>query len=85
MLLPDTARVEDAVIVAEKIRQEMARPFAMADGVMLQISSSIGVAMYPDQAEAPQDLLRFGDEAMYRAKKDGRNAIEVFAARPDGS
>ncbi|MGN6525350.1 MAG: diguanylate cyclase [Burkholderiaceae bacterium] len=85
VLLPDTARVEDAVIVAEKIRQEMARPFAMADGVMLQISSSIGVAMYPDQAEEPQDLLRFGDEAMYRAKKDGRNAIEVFAARPDGS
>ncbi|HEX7688600.1 MAG TPA: diguanylate cyclase [Burkholderiaceae bacterium] len=79
VLLPDTARVEDAVVAAEKIRREMERPFAMADGVTLQISCSIGVAMYPDQAEASQDLLRFGDEAMFRAKKHGRNAIEVFS------
>lgn len=79
MLLPDTASVDDAVKVAEKIRHEMERPFDMDDGVVLQISSSIGVAMYPDQAAEPRDLLRFGDEAMYRAKKHGRNAIEVFS------
>jgi diguanylate cyclase (GGDEF)-like protein len=79
VLLSDVGNVKDAVSVAEKIRLEMEKPFIMGSGVKLEISSSIGVVMYPDQADNPLDLLRYGDEAMYRAKKKGRNAVEVFA------
>lgn len=79
ILLPDAGNVKDAVSVAEKIRLKMEEPFIMDNGVKLEISSSIGVVMYPDQADNPRDLLRYGDEAMYRAKKKGRNAVEVFA------
>lgn len=82
ILLPDANTVEGAVKVAEKIRQQMEQPFVMKDGVRLDISSSIGVVMYPDQADNGRDLLRYGDEAMYRAKKRGRNAVEVFAQVP---
>jgi len=82
ILLPDSARADDAVNVAEKIRFELERPFTMDDGVTLHISTSIGVALYPDHAEDPRELLRFGDQAMYCAKKQGRNAVEVFAAKP---
>ncbi|HKN03549.1 MAG TPA: sensor domain-containing diguanylate cyclase, partial [Buttiauxella sp.] len=78
ILLPDTHKTEDAVLVAEKIRAVLEKPFVMDNGVELDISSSIGVAMYPDQAENVRDLLHFGDEAMYRAKTNGRNAVEVF-------
>jgi len=85
VLLPDTIRTEDAVAVAEKIRQQMALPFVMDSGVTLDISSSIGIAMYPDQADTPNELLRFGDDAMYRAKKRGRNAVEVFAGKVDAT
>ncbi|WP_324118352.1 diguanylate cyclase [Buttiauxella sp.] len=80
ILLPDTHKTEDAVLVAEKIRSELEKPFVMDQGVVLDISSSIGVVMYPDQADNVRDLLQFGDEAMYRAKKNGRNAVEVFGA-----
>jgi diguanylate cyclase (GGDEF)-like protein len=83
VLLPDSGKLEDAVNVAQKIREQMERPFAMEDGSVLQISCSIGVAMYPDQAEEARDLLRFGDEAMYLAKKQGRNAVVVFGASLD--
>lgn len=82
ILLPDADTVEAAVSVAEKIRHQMEQPFIMEDGVELDISSSIGVVMYPDQADNGRDLLRYGDEAMYRAKKRGRNAVEVFAQAP---
>ncbi len=78
VLLPDTLSAQDAVVVAEKIRQQLEQPFVMDSGIELDISSSIGVAMYPDQADNPRDLLHFGDEAMYKAKKHGRNAVEVF-------
>ena len=78
VLLPDTLSAQDAVVVAEKIRQQLELPFVMDNGIELEISSSIGVAMYPDQADNPRDLLHCGDEAMYKAKKHGRNAVEVF-------
>jgi diguanylate cyclase (GGDEF)-like protein/PAS domain S-box-containing protein len=80
ILLPDARTTEEAVLVAEKIRCVLELPFVMDDGVELDISSSIGVVMYPDQADNMRDLLHFGDEAMYRAKKGGRNAVAVFAA-----
>ncbi|HEX7155948.1 MAG TPA: diguanylate cyclase, partial [Burkholderiaceae bacterium] len=44
----------------------------------IAISSSVGVVLYPDHADEIRDLLRSGDEAMYRAKKAGRNAVELF-------
>jgi len=50
----------------------------METGITLYISSSIGVVMYPENADNSRDLLRFGDEAMYYAKKGGRNKIELF-------
>jgi len=80
VLLPDSTRADDAVHVAEKIRQAIERPFTRDDGVTLEISSSVGVALYPDHAQEARDLLRFGDQAMYVAKKHGRNAVEVFGA-----
>ena len=78
-LLPESADCASAVAVAEKLRAELERPFVTADGASLQVSSSIGVAFYPEHADTPRDLLRLGDAAMYRAKQAGRNAVEVFA------
>lgn len=80
VLLPDAHAVKDATRVAEKIRTILAQPFAWREGSTIQISGSIGVAMYPEHADNPRDLLRFGDEAMYSAKKSGRNAVHVFSA-----
>jgi diguanylate cyclase (GGDEF)-like protein len=80
VLLPDTGKLEDAVNVAEKIREQVELPFVMEDGTVLKISCSIGVAMYPDQTDEGRELLRFADDAMYLAKKHGRNAVAVFGA-----
>jgi diguanylate cyclase (GGDEF)-like protein/hemerythrin-like metal-binding protein/PAS domain S-box-containing protein len=80
VLLPDAANVESALLVAEKIRARLEQAFVTAEGVTLDVSSSIGLVMYPDMADNPRDLLRHGDEAMYRAKQGGRNAVEVFSA-----
>lgn len=78
VVLPDSSTMSAAVSVAQKIRVQIDAPFEHASGVVLSISCSIGVAMYPDQADNPRDLLHFGDEAMYQAKKDGRNAVVAF-------
>jgi len=77
VLLPSIASPQDACTVAEKIRCALNRPFITPAGVTLAISCSIGVALYPEHGVKERDLLRAADEAMYRAKQGGRNAVEL--------
>lgn len=63
---------EDARVVAEKILQEMSRPF-MLDDVEIVLSASIGIALFPDDARSMDKLLQLADGAMYKAKQQGRN------------
>jgi diguanylate cyclase (GGDEF)-like protein len=83
VLLPDVEKSDAAVTVAEKIRKELLLPFVRDDGTELKISSSIGVAFFPDNADDASELLRLGDEAMYQAKNSGRNTVVVFAPESD--
>lgn len=82
VLLPHLQSDEAALGVAEKIRLEIAREFVTPQGVSLSISSSIGVALYPDHALMEHDLMRLGDEAMYLAKKAGRNSVVMTPPHP---
>ena len=67
----------DALEVAEKLRHAIAQPLESADR-RLSITPSIGVAMYPADGKTLDDLRRAADEAMYEAKKNGRNAVSGF-------
>ncbi len=77
VLLPAIATRQDACNVAEKIRCALNMPFITTNGISLAISCSIGVALYPEHGDKERDLLRAADEAMYRAKQGGRNAVEL--------
>ncbi len=77
VLLPDLPNSAAAMIVAEKIRQALALEYVTSQGVVLNTSSSIGVALYPDHGATEKELLRLGDEAMYLAKKSGRNTVHL--------
>lgn len=77
VLLPIIEAVQDAVVVAEKIRFALNQPFVPA-GKSLRISSSIGIAIYPEHGLDESALLRNADIAMYDAKNSGRNAVRLF-------
>jgi len=81
VVLPDLQSVDAALSVAEKIRCALAHEFVTEQGMVLSISASIGVALYPDHGASEQDLLRLGDEAMYITKKQGRNAVHLCLPR----
>lgn len=65
-----------AKVVAERIRDAFeSKPFLERRGLTLALTASLGIATYPDDATSVNDLLQAADEAMYRAKRSGKNAV----------
>jgi diguanylate cyclase (GGDEF)-like protein len=77
VLLPGVGEEKTAMMIAEKIRSALAAPI-MADGSLVSTSASIGVAIYPDHGLNESDLMNNADVAMYEAKSNGRNTIQIF-------
>lgn len=82
VLLPRINKRQDAAVVAERIRNALDRPFAI-DQRVVDISASIGVAVFPYDGEDVESLLRNADAAMYRVKNAGRNGFRFFAEAAD--
>ncbi len=80
VLLPGTAEIE-AVHTAERLRSVISeyRGFAGRDGVAIQLTVSIGVAVFPDNARTEEELFVKADAAMFRAKKRGKNRVELYS------
>lgn len=66
----------DALAFGEKIRTVLSQPFEVV-GNRLHISSSIGIAIYPDHGIDEETLSRNADQAMYQAKKNGRDNVRL--------
>ncbi len=72
--------------VAEKLREELARPYHLSvpggsDSVIHRCTASIGVCMFLGHEESRDELIKRADIAMYRAKAAGRNAVCFFEPR----
>ncbi|MBE0599331.1 MAG: diguanylate cyclase [Desulfuromonadales bacterium] len=63
---------EEAECLARKILQQLQLPVDL-DGTLVQTTASIGIAVFPDDGESLEELLKKADEAMYAAKERGRN------------
>jgi diguanylate cyclase (GGDEF)-like protein/PAS domain S-box-containing protein len=81
VILPEINAAGDAVIVGEKILHALSRPFEIA-GQPVDISSAIGIAVFPEDGSDAKRLLRSADAAMYRAKESRGNRL-VLAGGAD--
>jgi diguanylate cyclase (GGDEF)-like protein len=77
VLLPQT-HVEAAQATAERIRREIAALSSTLPGI--QATASVGISTYPSDFEGSlDDLVRRADQALYRAKREGRDRVAVFS------
>lgn len=86
MILPETGKAE-ALIAAERLRRFVeAEPFhnarAQPNG---NVTISMGVASYPDDAQDASGLIAAADRALYAAKEKGRNRVEAASAQNDAA
>jgi diguanylate cyclase (GGDEF)-like protein len=87
IILPRTELVA-AFALAERVRARIAdRRIAVGpDGPVLSVSASFGIAAYPDSGlGSAEDLVRRADRALYRAKRSGKNRVELYWADDSGT
>lgn len=77
ILLANTLNTDDAIRVGEKLLHAISQPIISTCG-SLQITCSIGISRYPVDGESLDGLRRTADQAMYDAKKSGRNAAMSY-------
>jgi diguanylate cyclase (GGDEF)-like protein/PAS domain S-box-containing protein len=82
VLLEDVETPEEVEQIAARMQEVLAEPLAIAGGE-IQVTSSIGVALYPRHGETVSALLGKADLAMYRAKELGRNTVVFYTPGPD--
>ena len=77
VLLGQITSVSDASSVAVAILEVLREPL-LIEHHQFHLSSSIGIAIYPDNGHDPESLLQFADTAMYKAKENGRDGFEFY-------
>jgi diguanylate cyclase (GGDEF)-like protein len=78
IIMPETG-IAGARAVAERLRESVASlPFTTGRGSVLNITVSIGMAAFPDDARSGDDLIAVADLALYAAKELGRNRVVVY-------
>jgi diguanylate cyclase (GGDEF)-like protein len=69
---------QDAALVAQRVQAILQRPFTL-EGRALNVTASIGVAIYPEDGRDFSELLKNADTALYDAKDGGRNGFRFFS------
>ena len=74
-------RIEDVQGIADDIRQSMAAPMELAGGQLIDVSVSIGIAMFPEHGQTVEELLKYADAAMYEAKRSSKDRHRMMRYR----
>jgi diguanylate cyclase (GGDEF)-like protein/PAS domain S-box-containing protein len=77
VILQDVRGADDAAMLAQKLVNAIAEPFC-AEGGDIFIGASVGITLYPNDAQEAEGLIRNADLAMYRVKETGRNGYRFF-------
>jgi len=77
VILSELENIHSIERIAQKILDKLTSPFTLGHDVAY-VSASIGIALYPDDADNIESLLKHADQAMYQSKDQGRNRYSYF-------
>ncbi|MEO1760787.1 MAG: bifunctional diguanylate cyclase/phosphodiesterase [Cyanobacteria bacterium J06629_18] len=77
LLLPEISDTQDAARIAEEILNAL-KPAFLIENHLLHISASIGIAVYPNDGQDGETLIKNADAALNRAKSQGRNHYQIY-------
>ena len=77
ILMENLGKEHDAVLVSRKIINALSQPFTFKSEDAF-VNSSIGISIYPDDADTVEDIMKYADMAMYHAKELGKGNYQFF-------
>jgi diguanylate cyclase (GGDEF)-like protein len=77
VVLCDLAHAQDAAIIAQKFLDALYQPFQL-EGHEVNVTTSIGISLYPLDADGMETLVKNADIAMYLSKKQGKNTFRFY-------
>ncbi|RCV90272.1 EAL domain-containing protein [Billgrantia montanilacus] len=80
VLIPEVIDESQVTVVADKILAAVSLPFTLV-GQEFRITVSIGIAMFPQDGEDEQTLMKHADVAMYHAKEQGKNNAQFYSTQ----
>jgi len=79
IIIEELKNPQDISTIAEKILKTLQEPIHI-ENHQLYVSGSLGISMYPEDATDAQNLLKYADTAMYKAKEEGRNNFQFYSS-----
>ncbi len=70
---------DEAAVVAQEIIEALSQPNILSNKVQIHIGASAGIVIAPENAETAEELIQFGDTALYRAKNEKRGSIRYYS------
>ncbi|MCL5116621.1 MAG: diguanylate cyclase [Firmicutes bacterium] len=83
VLLPGVVEESTAQALAGRILTQIHEPLRVGSGFRFSLTASLGVSRYPDHGRAPDALMRAADQAMYAAKREGKNRVCLYDQVPE--
>jgi len=77
ILITEISSAKDIICIIERIANVLSAAYELG-ALKLQVTSSIGAAIYPDDGQDADTLLKHADTAMYKAKDSGRNSFQLY-------
>lgn len=81
VVLSDLSSIQDAESIAQKLINEI-REITVQKSIPADLSTSIGIAIFPDHGEDVESLIEHADQAMYQAKEAGRDCFRTYEIKP---
>lgn len=82
ILLTGLEKIEECFLFVNRLMQAISAPYSI-DDASISLSASIGIAIYPQDDADADTLLRHADQAMYQAKREGKNTYCLFDPEKD--
>jgi diguanylate cyclase (GGDEF)-like protein/PAS domain S-box-containing protein len=77
IVLSNLTGPDDAAVTARRIISSLRKPVVIENRELV-VTSSVGISIYPDDAQDVNTLIKHADVAMYRAKDEGRNSFQLY-------
>jgi diguanylate cyclase (GGDEF)-like protein/PAS domain S-box-containing protein len=79
VLLDNITDEKDAGEIANTMIMALSEPFTLSSTVQVRIGASVGISIYPDRCDTPEQMLQQADSALYKAKAEGRGRFVYFS------